>query len=114
LGCGLRQIIADSYSFDNALKGMRFSEGELDADLPVDLRKTNTGAARLGQIETTEMIEVQLVNSVAPCSCVIAFEVMKRQHWKNITINAGNGRKFHRFSRKTDIRIRTWQKLLIC
>jgi hypothetical protein len=30
------------------------------------LRKTNSWRLRLGQIETTEMIEVQLVNSVAP------------------------------------------------
>jgi hypothetical protein len=46
-------------------------EGELDADLQqVDLRKTNSW--RLGQIETTEMIEVQLVNSVAPLYYAIA------------------------------------------
>jgi hypothetical protein len=38
-----------------------FPEGELDADLQqVDLRKTNSWRLRLGQIETTEMIEVQL------------------------------------------------------
>jgi hypothetical protein len=38
----------------------------VDADLQqVDL-KTNSWRLRLGQIETTEMIEVQLVNSVAP------------------------------------------------
>jgi hypothetical protein len=56
------------YSFDNTLVANEvFPEGELDADLQqVDLRKTNSWRLRLGQIETTEMIEVQLVNSVAP------------------------------------------------
>jgi hypothetical protein len=38
-----------------------FPEGELD-DLQ-QVRKTNSWRLRLGQIETTEMIEVQLVNS---------------------------------------------------
>jgi hypothetical protein len=57
-----------------------FPEGELDADLQqVDLRKTNSWRLRLGQIETTEMIEVQLVNSVAPfVLCNRLSEIMKK------------------------------------
>ena len=70
-GIGLRasaQLSQIPYSFDNSLKASEvFPEGELDEDLQqVDLRKTNSWRLRLGEIETTEMIEVQLVNSVAP------------------------------------------------
>ena len=70
-GIGLRasaKLSQIPYSFDNALVAQEvFPRGELDADLQqVDLRKTNSWRLKLGEIETTEMIEVQLVNSVAP------------------------------------------------
>jgi len=59
-----------------------FPEGKLDADLQqVDLRKTNSWRLKLGEIETTEMIEVQLVNSVAPfVLCNRLSEVMKKDN----------------------------------
>jgi hypothetical protein len=62
---GFRQIIADSYSFDNALVAKRFSE---ENSMPTFSKSSYEKqiAGDLGQIETTEMIEVQLVNSVAP------------------------------------------------
>ncbi|MGY8914130.1 MAG: SDR family oxidoreductase, partial [Flavobacteriales bacterium] len=73
----------------------------LDADLQqVDLRKTNSWRLRLGQIETTEMLEVQLVNSVAPfVLCNRLSELMKvkptgKKHIINVSAMEG---KFHRF-----------------
>ncbi len=83
-GIGLRSSARLSqipYSFDTALVAKEvFPEGELDADLQqVDLRKTNSWRLKLGQIETTEMIEVQLVNAVAPfVLCNRLAEVMKK------------------------------------
>ena len=70
-GIGLRasaKLSQIPYSFDNTLVPKEvFPEGKLDADLQqVDLRKVNSWRLKLGEIETTEMIEVQLVNSVAP------------------------------------------------
>ena len=104
-GIGLRasaQLSQIPYSFDNALVANEvFPEGELDADLQqVDLRKTNSWRLRLGQIETTEMIEVQLVNSVAPfVLCNRLSEVMKKDNTGQkhiINVSAMEG-KFHRF-----------------
>ncbi|MFO7721048.1 MAG: SDR family NAD(P)-dependent oxidoreductase, partial [Gillisia sp.] len=70
-GIGLRssaELSQIPYSFDNSLSVKEvFPEGQLDADLQqVDLRKTNSWRLKLGEIETTEMVEVQLVNAVAP------------------------------------------------
>jgi hypothetical protein len=103
-GIGLRasaKLSQIPYSFDNTLVANEvFPEGELDADLQqVDLRKTNSWRLRLGQIETTEMIEVQLVNSVAPfVLCNRLFRnnektIQEKTHHKCFS----NGRKFHRF-----------------
>jgi NAD(P)-dependent dehydrogenase (short-subunit alcohol dehydrogenase family) len=83
-GIGLRasaKLSQIPYSFDKGLVSAAvFPEGELDADLQqVDLRKTNSWRLKLGEIETTEMIEVQLVNSVAPfVLCNRLSEVMKK------------------------------------
>jgi hypothetical protein len=84
-GIGLRasaKLSQIPYSFDNTLVANEvFPEGELDADLQqVDLRKTNSWRLRLGQIETTEMIEVQLVNSVAPFVLCSLSEIMKKDN----------------------------------
>ncbi|MEC5167392.1 NAD(P)-dependent dehydrogenase (short-subunit alcohol dehydrogenase family) [Flavobacterium sp. PL11] len=104
-GIGLRasaKLSQIPYSFDNALVANEvFPEGELDADLQqVDLRKTNSWRLKLGQIETTEMIEVQLVNSVAPfVLCNRLSEVMKKDNTGQkhiINVSAMEG-KFHRF-----------------
>ena len=103
-GIGLRasaKLSQIPYSFDNALVAKEvFPEGELDADLQqVDLRKTNSWRLKLGQIETTEMIEVQLVNSVAPfVLCNRLSEVMKndntgKKHIINVSAMEG---KFYR------------------
>lgn len=104
-GIGLRasaKLSQIPYSFDNALVATEvFPEGELDADLQqVDLRKVNSWRLKLGQIETTEMIEVQLVNSVAPfVLCNRLSEVMKKDNTGQkhiINVSAMEG-KFHRF-----------------
>ncbi|MEQ8472351.1 MAG: SDR family oxidoreductase [Marinoscillum sp.] len=93
------------YSFDTALSTQEvFPEGKLDADLQqVDLRKTNSWRLKLGEIETPEMIEVQLVNSVAPfVLCNRLSPLMQRdntgkKHIVNVSAMEG---KFHRFHKE--------------
>ena len=108
-GIGLRasaKLSQIPYSFDNSLVAKEvFPEGELDADLQqVDLRQTNSWRLKLGEIETTEMIEVQLVNSVAPfVLCNRLSEIMKKdttgkKHIINVSAMEG---KFHRFFKES-------------
>jgi NAD(P)-dependent dehydrogenase (short-subunit alcohol dehydrogenase family) len=56
------------YAFDDAtVRGDLFPDGRMDADLQqVDLRLTNTWRMALADVPTPEMLEVQLVNAVAP------------------------------------------------
>ncbi len=108
IGIGLSasaQLSQIPYSIDNSLKPEEvFPEGQLDADLQqVDLRKTNSWRLKLGEIHTTEMVEVQLVNSVAPfVLCNRLVNVMKRdntgmKHIINVSAMEG---KFHRFHKE--------------
>ncbi|MGB0932851.1 MAG: SDR family NAD(P)-dependent oxidoreductase [Lishizhenia sp.] len=96
------QLSQIPYSFDNSLPTKEvFPEGELDADLQqVDLRKTNSWRLKLGQIETPEMIEVQLVNAVAPfvlCNRLVGLMRKENTGEKHIiNVSAMEG-KFHRF-----------------
>lgn len=107
-GVGLRasaKLSQIPYSFDSSLKAEEvFPEGELDADLQqVDLRKTNSWRLKLGEIETPEMIEVQLVNSIAPfVLCNRLSKLMRKEntgqkHIINVTAMEG---KFHRFHKE--------------
>ncbi len=107
-GIGLRNSAALSqipYSFDNSLQTSEvFPEGKLDADLQqVDLRKTNSWRLTLGEIETTEMVEVQLVNAVAPfvlcnrLSNLMMKENTGKKHIINVSAMEG---KFHRFKKE--------------
>ena len=105
-GIGLRasaKLSQIPYSFDNTLVASEvFPEGELDVDLQqVDLRKTNSWRLKLGQIETTEMIEVQLVNSVAPfVLCNRLAEVMKKDSTGQkhiINVSAMEGKFYYGF-----------------
>jgi len=109
-GIGLREsarLSQVSYSHDNVLVPEDiFPKGILDADLQqVDLRKTNSWRLRLGEIPTTEMLEVQLVNAVAPfVLCNRLISLMRRdytgqKHIVNVTAMEG---KFFRF--KKDVR----------
>ncbi len=93
------------YSFDRSLQSNEvFPEGALDADLQqVDLRKTNSWRLKLGEIETPEMVEVQLVNAVAPfVLCNRLSNLMRREntgmkHIVNVSAMEG---KFHRFHKE--------------
>ena len=107
-GIGLRnsaELSQIPYSFDNTLQTAQvFPKGELDADLQqVDLRITNSWRLRLGEIETTEMVEVQLVNAVAPfvlcnrLSNVMMKENTGKKHIINVSAMEG---KFHRFKKE--------------
>jgi NAD(P)-dependent dehydrogenase (short-subunit alcohol dehydrogenase family) len=107
-GVGIRasaKLSQIPYSFDNSLKAEEvFPEGELDADLQqVDLRKTNSWRLKLGQIETPEMIEVQLVNAVAPfvlCNRLVTLMRKENTGMKHIiNVSAMEG-KFHRFHKE--------------
>ena len=106
-GIGLRasaKLSQIPYQYDNSIVATEvFPKGELDADLQqVDLRKTNSWRLKLGDIETLEMLEVQLVNAVAPfVLCNRLANLMKREytgqkHIVNVTAMEG---KFHRFKK---------------
>ena len=92
------------YSFDHSSQEEDiFPRGKLDADLQqIDLRETNSWRLRMGEIETAEMLEVQLVNSVAPFVLTNRLTpMMKREntgqkHIVNVTAMEG---KFHRFTK---------------
>lgn len=106
-GVGLRMSAKLSqipYSYDNSLDVPEvFPAQKLDADLQqVDLRKTNSWRLRLGEIQTSEMLEIQLVNSVAPfVLCNRLAELMKENHTGQkhiINVSAMEG-KFLRFKK---------------
>ena len=105
LGIGLSasaQLSQIPYSIDNSLTAEEvFPDGKLDADLQqVDLRKTNSWRLKLGEIPTTEMLEVQLVNSVAPfvlCNRLVNLMKQDNTGMKHvINVSAMEG-KFHQF-----------------
>ncbi|MCC6274245.1 MAG: SDR family oxidoreductase [Leptospiraceae bacterium] len=78
-----------------------FPQGKLDADLQqVDLRTTNSWRLKLGEIQTAEMIEVQLVNAIAPfVLCNHLIPLMKKDNTGDkhvVNVSAMEG-KFHRF-----------------
>jgi NAD(P)-dependent dehydrogenase (short-subunit alcohol dehydrogenase family) len=108
-GVGLRASAALSqipYSFDKSLSVKEvFPEGKLDADLQqVDLRTVNSWRLKLADVPIAEMMEVQLVNAVAPfVLCSRLAPLMRRdntgkKHIVNVTAMEG---KFYRF-RKAD------------
>lgn len=106
-GVGIRasaELSQIPYSFDSSLVAKEvFPEGKLDVDLQqVDLRKTNSWRLRLGEIEIPEMLEVQLVNAVAPFVLINRLVGLMRKentgnkHIVNVTAMEG---KFHRFKK---------------
>lgn len=81
-----------------------FPVGKLDADLQqVDLRKTNSWRLKLGEVPTPELLEVQLVNSIAPfvlCNRLVALmrkDYTGLKHIVNVTAMEG---KFYRFKKE--------------
>jgi len=100
------QLSQIPYVHDHTLSAEKvFPQGELDANLQqVDLRETNSWRLRLGEIQTSEMIELQLVNAIAPfVLCNKLSRMMKRENTGQkhiVNVSAMEG-KFHRFT-KTD------------
>jgi NAD(P)-dependent dehydrogenase (short-subunit alcohol dehydrogenase family) len=108
LGVGLAasaQLSQIPYSFaDDLNKQELFPSGQLDCDLQqVDLRTVNSWRLKMGEIKTSEMLEVQLVNAVAPfVLCNALLPMMKRdstgqKHIVNVTAMEG---KFQRFKKE--------------
>jgi len=106
-GIGLRssaQLSQIPYAYDQGLSAEEvFPAGKFDPDLQqVDLRKTNSWRLRLGEIPTVEMLELQLVNAVAPfVLCNRLSNMMKRdntgqKHIVNVSAMEG---KFLRFKK---------------
>jgi len=106
-GIGLRasaQLSQIPYKYDHALvKEEVFPVGKLDADLQqVDLRKTNSWRLKLGEIATSEMLELQLINAVAPfvlCNRLVSMmkrDVTGQKHIVNVSAMEG---KFLRFKK---------------
>lgn len=104
-GIGIRasaQLSQIPYAYDSSLSTKEvFPQGRLDMDLQqVDLRETNSWRLCLGQVEAPEMLEVQLVNAVAPfVMCNRLLPLMKKdntgqKHIVNVSAMEG---KFHRF-----------------
>jgi NAD(P)-dependent dehydrogenase (short-subunit alcohol dehydrogenase family) len=107
-GIGLRapaKLSQIPYSFDNSLVAEEvFPVGKLDADLQqVDLRKTNSWRHRLGEVHTVELLEVQLVNAIAPfVLCNELIHLMKKDYTGKkhiVNVSAMEG-KFHRFKKE--------------
>ena len=96
-----------AYTIDHSLTTEEvFPTGKMDADLQqVDLRKTNSWRLKLGEIHTNEMLEVQLVNSVAPfVLCNRFVHLMKKEntgmkHIINVSAMEGKFHKYHKESR---------------
>jgi NAD(P)-dependent dehydrogenase (short-subunit alcohol dehydrogenase family) len=96
-----------AYTIDHSLASEEvFPIGKMDADLQqVDLRKTNSWRLKLGEIHTYEMLEVQLVNSVAPfVLCNRLVHLMKKdntgkKHIINVSAMEGKFHKYHKESR---------------
>jgi NAD(P)-dependent dehydrogenase (short-subunit alcohol dehydrogenase family) len=65
-----------------------FPQGRLDADLQqVDLRTVNTWRLKLGEVATGEMLEVHLVNAVAPfilCGKLRGLMAKGRSTWGHV------------------------------
>jgi NAD(P)-dependent dehydrogenase (short-subunit alcohol dehydrogenase family) len=106
-GIGLResaQLSQIPYGVDQSLPaGTVFPRGKLDVDLQqVDLRTTNSWRLKLGEIQTAEMLEIQLINTVAPfvlCNKLVPLmknEDTGRKHIVNVSAMEG---KFLRFKK---------------
>jgi NAD(P)-dependent dehydrogenase (short-subunit alcohol dehydrogenase family) len=109
-GIGLRasaQLSQVPYAYDQALSTEKvFPQGKLDADLQqVDLRAVNSWRLRLGEIQTSEMLEIQLVNIIAPfVLCNKLLPLMKRdntgqKHIVNVSAMEGKFQSYRKSDR---------------
>jgi NAD(P)-dependent dehydrogenase (short-subunit alcohol dehydrogenase family) len=93
------------YRCEEVLSAECFPQGKLDADLQqVDVRKMNSWRMALADVPTAEMLEVQLVNSVAPfilCSKLKPLMMRDRTDEKHVVNVSAMEGKFNR-STKTD------------
>jgi len=102
--CESARLSQIPYAYDNTLTADAiFPRGKLDVDLQqVDLRTTNSWRLKLGEIQTAEMLEIQLINSVAPfVLCNKLAPLMKKdntgqKHIVNVSAMEG---KFMRFKK---------------
>ena len=106
-GIGLResaQLSQIPYPYEDASSSEAiFPSGKLDVDLQqVDLRTTNSWRLKLGEIQTSEMLELQLINSVAPfVLCNKLIPLMKKENTGQkhiVNVSAMEG-KFMRFKK---------------
>lgn len=103
--CASAELSQIPYSIDNQECARElFPSGKLDADSQqVDLRTTNSWRYRLTDVPSAEMLEVQLVNAVAPfVLCSKLTPLMRRsftgqKHIVNVTAMEG---KFYRFKKE--------------
>ena len=109
-GVGLRmsaQLSQIPYSYDHTLDTPEvFPAKRLDADLQqVDLRETNSWRLKIGEIQTSEMLEIQLVNAVAPfVLCNRLIDLMQQdntgqKHIVNVSAMEGKFLRFKKGSR---------------
>lgn len=102
--CASAQLSQIPYTSEHALAVEEvFPNGKLDVDLQqVDLRATNSWRLRLGEIQTSEMIELQLVNVFAPfILCNKLVHLMKRENTGQkhiVNVSAMEG-KFYRYKK---------------
>ncbi len=107
-GIGIRESaklsqIPYAYDTNEVSVDMVFPKGELDVDLQqVDLRRTNSWRLKIGEIQTAEMLELQLINSIAPfVLCNKLVPMMKRENTGQkhiVNVSAMEG-KFFRFKK---------------
>ena len=91
-----------------------FPEGRLDQDLQqVDLRDRNTWRLTLAEVPTVELLEVQLVNAVAPFVLNARLKpLMLRTPERDkhiVNVSAVEGQFYRRF-KTTSTRTRTWPR----
>lgn len=95
------------YAYDEAENSHAvFPQGKLDADLQqIDLRENNSWRLTLGEIPTAEMLELHLVNAVAPfVLCNRLIPLMKKdftgkKHIVNVSAMEGKFLKFKKGER---------------
>ncbi len=90
---------------DRAGGGGLFPEGHYDQDAQqVDLRERNSWRLSLDEVSTTELLEVQLVNSIAPYVLNARLRPLLQRHRTNdkhiVNVSAMEGQFYRRF--KTD------------
>src|SRR5690606_13809893 len=99
------QLSQIPYNYDSSLSVKEvFPDGKLDADLQqIDLRTTNSWRFKLADVPAPEMLEVQLVNSVAPfILCSQLASLLRKDHTGQkhiVNVSAMEG-KFHRFHKE--------------